>query len=42
MWRRDKGDVTKHGKKYQDTVKLLDEGGAYSPAGGIKLVKKTA
>jgi len=34
--------MTKRGKKYQDTVKLLDEGGAYSPEEAIELARKMA
>ena len=34
--------MTKRGKKYQDTVKLLDKGGAYSPEEAIELAKKMA
>jgi large subunit ribosomal protein L1 len=34
--------MTKHGKKYQDTVKLLDKGGSYSPEEAIELAKKMA
>ena len=35
-------EMAKHGKKYQETVKLLDKGGAYSPEEGIELAKKAA
>jgi large subunit ribosomal protein L1 len=34
--------MIKRGKKYQDTVKLLDEGGAYSPEEAIELARKMA
>jgi large subunit ribosomal protein L1 len=34
--------MTKRGKKYQDTVKLVDKGGAYSPEEAIELAKKMA
>ncbi len=34
--------MAKHSKKYQETVKLLDKGGAYSPEEGIELAKKAA
>ncbi len=35
-------EMAKHGKKYQETVKLLDKGVAYSPEEGIELAKKAA
>ncbi len=34
--------MTKHGKKYQEAVKLLDRGGTYSPEEAIELAKKLA
>jgi large subunit ribosomal protein L1 len=34
--------MTKRGKKYQETAKLLDKGGAYSPEEAIELAKKMA
>ena len=34
--------MTKRGKKYQETLKLLDGGGTYSPEEGIELAKKMA
>jgi large subunit ribosomal protein L1 len=35
-------EMVKHGKKYQEAVKLLDKEGTYSPEEGIELAKKTA
>ncbi len=32
--------MTEHGKRYQEAVKLLDEGGSYSPEAAIDLAKK--
>ena len=34
--------MAKHGKKYQDAAKLIEEGKAYAPAEAMELVKKTA
>ena len=34
--------MTKPGKKYQEAVKLLDDGGSYSPQEAIELAKKMA
>jgi len=34
--------MSKHGKKYLEAVKLVEEGKAYSPAEAVELVKKTS
>ena len=34
--------MAKHGKKYQEAEKLLEEGKLYTPAEAMELVKKTA